>query len=368
MIYNRTLRKCILSIPVIRKIARIIYKLILSVVSYIRANRILNNIDESTLHIFYLGVPAHPNLGDLAQGVCIRNWLCKHFPERSIVEIETNSLVNTYFPLLHKLKKKFNDGDFIVFQSGYTTTDLGGYADEMHRAVMEVLPSAKILMMPQTIYFKNIDNQQRTSMIYNSIKNMLFLARDRVSYNMAKAMFPDIQVELFPDIVTTLIGHCHFNYERNGIVFCCRDDSEQFYNNHEIDNLIIKCRIFANTQKTDTTKYRNARCVMKKPYKYMLDEIDFYAHFRVVVTDRFHGTIFALASNTPVVVLKTTDHKVTVGAEWFENVYDRYIYVANSLDEAYLLIKDIYSKNYDYCLPSYFEEEYYDKLPELFKN
>lgn len=368
MRYNPTLRKCVRSIPVVNIFAKFLYKLTMSIFLYIRTSRILNSIDDSTLHIFYLGVPVHPNLGDLAQGVCIRKWLYKHFPDRRVIEIETNALVNTYFPLLDKIKKKFKKNDFIVFQSGYTTTDLGGYADEMHRAIMKILPRANMLMMPQTIYFKSSKNRQKTSREYNSTKNMLFLARDRVSYNMALEMFPNIQVKLFPDIVTTLIGKYRFDYERNGILFCCRDDAEQFYSKKDLNGLITECSMLTHTHKTDTTKYKNAKNVIEAPDQYVMSEIDYYAHFKVIVTDRFHGTIFALASNTPVVVLKTTDHKVTIGAEWFQDIYNGYIYVADTLEDAYLLVKKILLSNYNYCLSPYFERQYYDKLPELISN
>ena len=47
--------------------------------------------------IYYCGIPAHGNLGDLAQGVCIRRWLKKNYPEYHVTEIETDSLVNTSF-------------------------------------------------------------------------------------------------------------------------------------------------------------------------------------------------------------------------------------------------------------------------------
>lgn len=113
-------------------------------------------LDEQKL--FYIGIPAHTNLGDLAQGGCIRKWIKENYNDRYVVEIETNSLVNTRFSLLGEFKKVFNASkDIIIFQSGYTTTDLGGYADEMHRAVIECVPNAKILMMPQTIFFRNME-------------------------------------------------------------------------------------------------------------------------------------------------------------------------------------------------------------------
>lgn len=97
-------------------------------------------------------------------------------------------------------------------------------------------------MLPQTIFFKSKDNEKRTAECYNSMKHMLFLARDRISFGMAKQMFPDIPVMQFPDIVTTLIGNYSFNYSRDGIMFCCRDDGEKYYSDEEISLLMNKCR------------------------------------------------------------------------------------------------------------------------------
>ena len=234
---------------------------------YFSTNKVLNFKRSSENVIFYLGIPAHANLGDLAQGVCIRKWLQRYYPEKQVIEIETNALVNTRFSLLKKLQKKYMEGDIIIFQSGYTTTDLGGFADEMHRAVIQILPEAKMLMLPQTIYFKNKENEARTSKIYNSAKNMLFLARDKVSFDKALEMFPDINVKLFPDIVTTLIGQEHSSNKRKGILFCCRDDGEKFYSDTEIDELMEKCKKLCFVTRTDTTKKECVGDIVKNAEK-----------------------------------------------------------------------------------------------------
>ena len=364
---NESIKRCIRKIPIVRELARCVYKILCDFNLYIHTSSKLDNISSCNNYIFYIGIAAHPNLGDLAQSVAIRKWLHKHYPDRIVIEIETNALVNTHFSLLKKLKLKFKNTDIIVFQSGYTTTDLGGYADEMHRAVMLLFPEAKMLMMPQTIFFKNNNNKLRTASIYNSMKHLLFLARDKVSYNMALQMFPDITVRLFPDIVTTLIGKYQFSYKREGIIFCCRNDLEQLYTEEEMGKLILRCKAFCPVQRTDTTKLQHVKSIIKYTEKYLEAEIDYYAHFKIVITDRFHGTIFALAANTPVIVIKTTDHKVSAGAEWFLDIYKGYVYVANSLEEAYTLAQSLYYQSFDYRLSSYFETKYYDKLPEIFE-
>lgn len=317
--------------------------------------------------IFYLGIPAHANLGDLAQGICIRRWLKKHYPDKYVVEIETNALVNTRFSMINELKKTYKNGEMIVFQSGYTTTDLGGYADEMHRAVINALPDAKMLMLPQTIFFQHKENERRTAKVYSSAKNMLFLARDRVSYEMACNMFHNIRIKQFPDIVTTLIGTKEYKFQRDGILFCCRDDGEKFYSDDEISALMKKCDSFASVSRTDTTKHGSTKEIVKKAKQYIYDEIGSYAHYKVIITDRYHGTILSLCAGTPVIIIKTTDHKVTTGAEWFKGVYDDYVFLASDLDDAYEKAKQIYAKPLSNKLEPYFERNYYDKLPEIFE-
>ena len=85
---------------------------LLSVKLYKKTSARLNKVERRGAVVFYLGIPAHRNLGDLAQGVCIRRWLKKHYPEHQIIEIETNALVNTPFSLLniaHDLPITVND-------------------------------------------------------------------------------------------------------------------------------------------------------------------------------------------------------------------------------------------------------------------
>lgn len=316
--------------------------------------------------VYYLGSPSHANLGDLAQGVCIRSWIDKNLPEYDLVEIKTNWLVNTHYSLLPVLKNNYREKDIIIFQSGYATTDLGGYADEMHCAVIQAIPNAYFLMMPQTVLFVGKDRKDRTSKIYNSARRMLFLARDSVSFRVAEEMLPDIEVREYPDIVTTLIGSKKYINNRNGILFCCRDDSEKFYSNDEISNLIRKCSNIATVEITDTTKYKSEKEIIRNPSEFVENEIEKYSHYKLVITDRYHGTIFSLVAGTPVIIIKSTDHKVITGADWFKGIYDDYVYIANNLDEAYKIAQYLYKKQLNYTLEAHFEREYYAKLLDLF--
>lgn len=352
-------------VPLYRKIKKLL-KIPIEKRRFNEIHTILTHREPGRNRIFYLGSPLHPNLGDLAQWVCAKRWIAKHYPEYEVVEIKTNHIVNTHFSILETIKKCYQDGDLILFQSGYATTDLGGYADDMHCAVMQALPEAQMLMLPQTVCFKSEERRKRTSQIYGSARGMLFLARDHVSYEIARGMFPHKRILLFPDIVTTLIGSRTFSVKRKGILFCCRDDSEKYYSDKEFNALINRCSAIAPVARTDTTKYDNKAEVIRNPEFFIWKEIEKYSLYKIVITDRYHGTIFSLIAGTPVIIVKSSDHKVVTGADWFKGVYDDYVYIAHSLEEAYEIAQKIMKKKLTHKLESFFEERYYNRLPNIF--
>lgn len=323
---------------------------------------------DNNERIFYFGITHHRNIGDLGQYYCIKKWIKENYPQASLYEMEADVIAYNKFRFITKFKKLYKPHDIIIFQSGYTTTDLGGCHDLMHRNIIDYMPDSNILMMPQTIYFKEPLNKERTAASYNRAKHLLFLARDTVSYEMAKNMFPNISVKLFPDIVTTLIGKLTFASKRNGVCICRRTDGEKFYSDKELLNL--KHKIEANgsyVDITDTTLNDSFNKISKNLEYYIKKEISLFANYKITITDRYHGTIYSLAAGTPVIILKTTDHKVIGGAEWFRSIYKDYIYVAESIDEAYAIYQEVVNKNLENKLKPYFKEEYYDKLRYIFE-
>lgn len=318
--------------------------------------------------VFYLGRTENNNLGDNAQHYCIKKWISENYGDRDLY-IVPSSIITAKKKYWLKVFCIFfdNEKDIIIFQSGYSVQDLGGDHPFMHELICESLPKAKILMMPQTIYFQHEHNRNRTAKNHDAARNMLFLARDEVSYKQALDMFPHIKVKLFPDIVTTLIGKYQFNNNRDRIFLCCRNDGEKYYTLKEIDTLRSNLENLSPVDYGDTqSKLSGNR--LRKVLKYSLErEFERLSRYKVVITDRYHGTIFSLIANTPVIILKTKDHKVTTGANWFSSIYDKYVYVAEDLSDAYKKAEEIH-KHFDYIkLESYFDTHFYRHLKEIFE-
>lgn len=318
--------------------------------------------------IFYFGITMHNNLGDNAQFYCIRKWIKENYPNIPSYEFTAPSMVHPKLKFAEKLKKVLKPNDIIIYQSGYTTQDLGGVHEEMHRLVIDNVPSANMIMMPQTIFFQYKENEIRCAKSYNQASNMLFLARDQVSFEKAKEMFPDISVMCFPDIVTTLIGQYSYQNSRDGILLCRRNDLEKFYSESEL--MELKGRIESNLKEEVTVSDTSIKMKTSKLHKNLQqvleDEFESYSKYKMLITDRYHGTIFSLIAGTPVIVIKTTDHKVTTGADWFKGIYDDYVYLADDLDHAYRLAEELLNKKLDHKMKPYFKENYYDKLKSHF--
>lgn len=322
----------------------------------------LLEVDITQKRIWYFCVPTHSNLGDQAQACCIEKYFRKFFSDHIVFKLSNNAFDFYEEKILMILKEKIKETDLIFFQSGYTFTGI----HPMHRKIVENFPYNKIVFLPQTVKFKNQKILENVQNFYGKYDNIYFFARDKISYDIYKSIFPEHRnVHCFPDIVTTEIGNYDFNNnERNGILLCVRNDVEKLYSFQEISLFKEKLQKIAKVSLSDTNSETKENS-LKEYWKKIEETIDDYAQYQVIITDRYHGTIFALIANTPVIILKTTDHKVVTGADWFEGVYEDYVYVVNDLEEASQVAQQIVT-GFEYRkLPSYFKEKYYDRLKDI---
>lgn len=327
-------------------------------------------IKKNEIKIFYFGVPQHSNLGDLAQCVCIRKWINDNYPDRRVIECKTDVVLDNEKLYMKLIKSKCNKNDLIFFQSGYCTHDIWlGREDLMHQVVFKYLQENYKVILPQTVCFIKESRKQQAKISYNSQKDkLLFMARDDISYQYAKELFNDVTVIKFPDIVTSLIGSFKYNNERSGILLCCRNDIEKYYSDKELNEL--KNRLFAveKIDVVDTTTNKSFKELNKDLWKNIKKFIDNFSNYKVVITDRYHGTIFSVITNTPVVVIKSNDHKVVTGVNWFKNYYDN-ICIAEDLDDAYnKALKYLWvDTSYNNTMVS-FNEKYYMELKTIIDN
>ena len=320
------------------------------------------NLKKAGKKIIYCGMCEGSNMGDMAQVYCSQNWIVKNFPDYRIVTCHTSTLLNPKYQILNNLKKYVNGCDLFIFQCGYNTHDLGGHQDEMHQLIMQEFPDNILIMLPQTIYFKSAEKKRKCSEVYNAHKKLFFMVRDPVSLQLAKEMFPNIYSVMYPDIVTTLIGRYYNSCSRSNICLCMRNDVEQFYSIDDRKKLMAQLNVFDNVDLIDTVIKTSYLKIQHNIEKYVWSMVDFFSTKRLTVTDKYHGMIFSLIANTPTIILKTTDHKLTSVYTWFKQIYPDRLFLANSLEEVVFLAKEILADPHYDALREYFDTNYYCKL------
>lgn len=315
--------------------------------------------------IWYCCAPVHQNLGDLAQRMCIKKWLEENYPDHCVIEVPTKGILTFKKQVLEAVKKKYSKEQLVVFQSGYTMTD--HHPDErVRQIVLDNFSESPILIFPQTILF---NDEKKLAKCRDSLKKcsrLLLLTRDRKSYEFAVEHFPGVKTELFPDIVTTLIGTRDHSDKRSGIGLCVRNDGEKYYSYEQIDALKEKLGKLADVSVTDTDCSGIGEITDETIRSAVLDKIDKFAGKELIITDRYHGTIFSLIAETPVIVIKTRDHKVSTGVDWFKNVYDDNVFYCEDIEKVPGLAAEILSESGERKLAPHFKENYYDKLKGMF--
>lgn len=318
--------------------------------------------------IFLIGAPFHSNMGDQAQTFCTEKWISKNYPTHKIFVLNSiQANIKDYF-VLKLIKKHIKSNDKVFLHSGYHTTDIYLFEEKLNRFCVNLFKDNQIIVLPQTVYFEDVEESKKSEEIYKSHKNIIFLARDEISFQSANDLFSDCTVKLFPDIVTTLIGTKKYANKREGLLFCMRNDKERVYSEQVMKDFMNKYAKNMMVSLTDTTIDAKPAYINRNRKKILENMFDKFSTYKAVVTDRYHGTIFSLISNTPVIVLGTADHKLSSGVKWFPQEFDNYVFYADNLIEAENYINYVLAKEYKYDLPQYFNEKYYNNLKNIIDN
>lgn len=324
--------------------------------------------------VILFSIPTHPNLGDQAQLMCTEKWIKENFKGYKFI-----SITHLYVPFNREgfmslllninlfqwviLRLIIRKNDIFIGHSGYFFIDHhGGWYS--YDFLLQGWKN-KFVILPQTVNFYTPVVKQRISRTFGNKDNLILLCRDEVSYKKAQEMLGTTKILLFPDIVTSLIGTRRYTHNRDGILFCMRNDIEAFYSPSDIDALMKR---FGNTrmEKVDTTLNVPERKMRHNRDKLINDMIDKFATYKVVITDRYHGTIFSAIASTPVIVIHSADHKLSSGVNWFpKELFADNVQFADNLEDAYDKAQGLLKDNCRvYDNPPYFKEKYWDKLAD----
>lgn len=286
--------------------------------------------------VIYLSTPNHGNLGDQGIVIAIKKLLEDFFKDLLILEF----LYSEYERNKEIIEKLINQDDLVIIHGGGNFGNLWLTEENQRRDIVKRFPNNKIIVMPQSISFTNDEEGAKelkiSQSIYSQHKNFNIITRDNKSYQYGREYFPNNKVFLAPDSVLYLEDWYKRENKRDGVILTLRSDKEKSLSNEKIDKIIsfLENRNI-NYRKDDTVKnYGIDSKTREYEVKEMLRKI---SSAKVNITDRFHGVIFSVITNTPVIAFKSLDHKIEEGIKWFK--YLDWVHYVTTVEEVESLVE-----------------------------
>lgn len=302
--------------------------------------------------------PIHGNLGDHAITLGEINLLKKICNGNQIITISEKE----YAVCKQDLRKLVQSDDLIFIQGGGNFGSLYLKMQSARQEIIDTYQKNKIICFPVSIYYHSNEEGaaclELDKLIFSEHKNLTIMTRDIASFALAKREFENNKIILSPDCA--LAFQVSINIEnRKGVLFIWRQDREKKLSDDVLPK-IVHClpkntayQVIDNVLKRKLNLKNNEAAVNKQ-----LEKI---SKAQIVITDRFHGLLFSIITNTPVIAFSSLDTKVVAGIKWFSLV--KHVHLVNSVEECcslaenYLQIKTV-CDNSESC------ETLYSKLYE----
>lgn len=260
----------------------------------------------------YMGAPYHGNLGDLQ----IRNSSLEFLRKNNIPFLEMN-----YFDFLIYKDLDFSKITTLCLQGGGNTGNI--YLDEQlfRDEVIRRYRDKKIVLFPQTVYFKDDKYQEKeiSQLVYGNCEKLVLTAREEVSFDEFKKLYPNNKVLLTPDIVLSS-DYSKKEYKRKGALCLLRRDVEKNLPYEFQSDLVNKLsQKYRKVKMSDTViDYFPYSLFRDKELNKMFKKIK---KAELVITDRLHGMIFCAITNTPCIAFSNFNFKIESSYNnWLKNV------------------------------------------------
>lgn len=271
-------------------------------------NQIIQKRNEK--NIFIMAVHSCNNIGDLAISISEEAFLVRHFPNHNVFTISSLSLCYFWNIIIGIIKSS----DIIVIHGGGNMGDLWSREEELRRNIINTFTSNVIISFPQSVYFQNKEELNKSIKTYESHKKLMLAARDDASADKMREYFPSVKVVRTEDIVFSY--NFIFNFNNYGdtmeeqVLFILRNDKEKkaiVDVDKKIISLLPSNMPVSYTDTVENTFTYNAGGFWPIVY----NKISQINRASLAVTDRLHGAIFAIHAGTPVIVFENSYGKIS---------------------------------------------------------
>ena len=263
--------------------------------------------------------PNHKNYGDEAILMATQEFLKDYFPKYKQIKIYFHESIHN----MKLIKKIVNKNDIIII-SGGGYFGLNRRVIEGQANIVQNFPNNHIIFFPCSILYKKkkkFRKYKKYIKIFNKHKHLTLFTRGKKSYKIALKIFKNITIYNSPDIVTRLnLKFLKKTKKRDGIMLILRKDELLLNNDNRkyIKDLAKKYfsnKVFERDSNAFSIPFLSNR--KKETLKFIND----ISEKKLIITDRLHGMIFSIITNTPCIIFGNNYHKIRSSYySWFKNV------------------------------------------------
>ena len=263
--------------------------------------------------IIFLSEVDHGNLGDHAINYAVRELM---FPYKSEFDNEISICRKFCLASIKLIGKQVGENDVIIIPGGGWIGTLWKESGELFIKIMETCSRSKIIVFPQTITFESSQyGRKQEKKLFNAIQNctsLFLMVREKKSYDFLINKMPKenshVQYLLAPDAALSI--HPNLTYKRNNSVgFCFRKDQEKIVSS-DIVSEIKEYAITKGNAIIDFDTVQQEHILPEQRKKNLYNIWGEMSKMKLVITDRLHGMIFAVITNTPCLAFNNINGKV----------------------------------------------------------
>lgn len=311
-----------------------------------KISKLKNIIEESLIPLItndyaLIEVPCYDNIGD--------NLIW----EGELAFLKNIPFIKKYECSLHFFEQnKIPENCIILLQGGGNFGDIYPVVNDFRKKVIKDNLDKKIIIFPQTIYYKDLENIEKDAEIMNLHKDLTICVRDKISYNLARKYFLNANVLLLPDMAFCIdLDTLKSKKKGNKILVMSRRDGEKVEIN--LDDIgefdLLDWPTFNITKEKRYKKIqfnrrldKIARLFQKLPIlsllidskyglkdrrgreNYIKQGVEFFGNYQTIYTTRLHGLILGVLMGKNIKILDNSYGKLTSFTEtWlsdFENI------------------------------------------------
>lgn len=282
-----------------------------------RKERLLQRLlSEPEKKIYLMSLFEGHNIGDFAISEGEYKWVFECFNEYKLVRLA----LKDWGAIKDIMKQAIKADDLIFFSGGGNYGDLWNHNPWIYE-VSHVFPDNIKVLLPNNLAY-SMNSEREKVMIADldkarECKNLYLVFRDVTSYEWYAEKGMKDRVLCYPDMAM-LLDYSRQEYSvDNRVLLCFRDDVEKKYNiKDSVENMLKEMNISYEYGDTIADEYISLEDGTSRLEKYLRG----YGKYRLIITDRLHGMIFAAITGTPCIAIDNATSKVKNVYKWLEHI------------------------------------------------